>query len=80
MKRKIDNDFEWVELYKYNIYSYDKRYDNKCCNILRENNIEYFNQLEMYPVYNVDNSFNCTVYVQLEDYEKGIELLKKNGI
>lgn len=78
MRKKINNEFEWVKLYKYNICSYNERYDNKFYNLLKENNIEYFNQLDIY--HSQDNIFNCTIYVQLEDYEKGIELIKKNGI
>lgn len=80
MRKKKNNDFVWVELYKHNIFSYNDRFNNKCYDILKENNIEFLNQLDFYSVYNVDNSINCKVFVQKEDYEKGIEVLRKNGI
>ena len=40
MRKRKNNDFVWVELYKHNIFSYNDRFNNKCYDILKENNIE----------------------------------------
>lgn len=78
MKKKNEN-FEWLEVCRYKIDSYSNRYNNNCYNVLKRNNIECLNQLEFYFVDNVDKDFYCTLFVQKEDYERGINLLKEES-
>ncbi|MDO4282124.1 MAG: hypothetical protein Q4D02_00660 [Clostridia bacterium] len=75
--KKID-DFEWVELCRYKVNSYSNRYNNEYCYTLKNNNIEYLGQLDFYFAGNMENLFNCSIFVKREDYEKGMKLIEKN--
>ena len=75
MKKK-NEEFEWIEIEKYNVFNYCDKYKNKYYDILKRNNIECLTQVEYYPN-NSNKNFYCTIYVQTEDYHKGKEILKQ---